>query len=225
MQILPFYSNILDIIYDVFEAGIVMIKLLTSAQMKLCDKYTMNSIPSRELMERAANACCDVLLKHFKFNDIVCVCGAGNNGGDGMAVAQIMKSRGFEVRVVFPSSESGCTEETAYRLARLREENITISDDLNVTETSVIVDALFGIGLSRNVEGKYAELIHDVNESHVPILSVDIPSGISADTGEIMGCAVHADRTVVIASMKPGYVVYPGARILRRIDGRRYRNF
>lgn len=189
-----------------------MKKILTASQMRSCDEYTINTlaVPSRALMDRAAKACAGALAD-FDLTHLVCVCGAGNNGGDGMAIAYIMARCGIDTTVVFPSDEASCTPETAFRLERLHDAGIPVTDSADFSDATAIVDALFGIGLTREVTGRYADLIDAVNASSAKVLSVDIPSGISADSGRIMGKAVRADRTVTISNIKPGLCLYPGA--------------
>ena len=194
--------------------------------MKERDRYTISEIgiPSAVLMERAAYAAAEEVLRQLNGNEprprvrrsnrVVIACGSGNNGGDGYACARILCLRGTDVSVLEAGNPDHMTEETR----RQREICIRLGISLNEPEEAerllsradAAVDALFGIGLSRDVSGKYAELIRAFNDSGVPVISVDIPSGINADTGRVMGCAVMAAATVTMQCEKPGLLLYPG---------------
>ena len=194
-----------------------MKKILTARQMKSCDTYAIDAlgVPSRTLMQRAAEACADAL-DGFDTSRAFVLCGTGNNGGDGMAIADILSKRGDQPSVVLVGDEAKCTDECAFRLERLRDLGIEVvrADDFDPTSLSgatAIVDAIFGIGLSRPADGTAAALINAANESGAPILSVDVPSGLYADSGAVPGAAISAKRTVAIQSLKPCHVLYPAA--------------
>ncbi len=200
--------------------------LVTAAQMKQCDDYTIHStgIPSMVLMERAALSVAEEMEKEkCDMSSVLVICGAGNNGGDGFALARLLDERGIRVTVAFEGRESSLTEET------FRQKNICARCGINPCsnyrerEYTVIIDALFGVGLSRTVEGKYAELIEWMNRQQAFRVAVDIPSGIQADTGRIMGTAVRADLTVTFAYLKLGHILYPGTeycgKVIRRDIG------
>ena len=205
---------------------IAMEFLVTAAQMKQCDEYTIRSIgiPSMVLMERAALAVVEEMQKErLDLSSVLVVCGAGNNGGDGFAVARLLDEQGIRVTVAFEGKESSLTEET------FRQKNICMKcgikpcSNYREREYTVIVDALFGVGLSRLVEGHYAELLDWINRQNAVRIAVDIPSGVSADSGKILGTAVKADLTVTFAYRKQGHILYPGTeycgRVVRRDIG------
>ena len=189
--------------------------LLTSEQMKACDRTEIEhyGVPSIVLMERAALAVRDVILNRFPdASDILVICGSGNNGGDGFAAARLMNMAGRRADVLFVGKHDSMTQETALEAEIFsRHGGTVLPDESGVKGYDLIVDALFGIGLSREVIGRYADLIHAVNRSDTPVLAVDIPSGVSADDGRILGCAVRADVTVTMAFAKLGLILYPGA--------------
>ena len=193
-----------------------MKKILTAEQMKRCDAYTIDvlGVPSRTLMQRAAQAC-EAALDGLDLSKVCVLCGAGNNGGDGMALADILSSRASDVTVIFCGDSSRCTPESEYRLQRLYDLNIkVVSPDAArnvIDDSTLIVDALFGVGISRPVEGEIAALIEEANGSAAPIVSVDVPSGLFADSGVIPGAVVRAARTVAIQNLKPCHVLYPAA--------------
>lgn len=189
--------------------------LLTSEQMKACDRTEIEyyGVPSVVLMERAALAVRDVVMNRYPdASDILVICGSGNNGGDGFAAARLLNMAGRRADVLFVGKHDHMTQETALE-AEIFEKHggRVLPDESGVKGYDLIVDALFGIGLSREVIGRYADLIHAVNRSDTPVLAVDIPSGVSADDGRILGCAVRADITVTMAFAKLGLILYPGA--------------
>ena len=190
--------------------------LLTSEQMKTCDSTEIEhyGVPSIVLMERAALSVRDVILHRYaQASNILVICGSGNNGGDGFAVARLLNMAGRRADVLFVGKHDHMTQETAKQAEIFSRHGGTIlPDESGVKGYDLIVDALFGIGLCREVIGRYADLIHAVNRSDTPVVAVDIPSGISADDAHVLGCAVRADITVTMAFPKLGLMLYPGAQ-------------
>ena len=189
--------------------------LLTSEQMKICDSTEINhyGVPSVVLMERAALSVRDVISERYPdASDILVICGSGNNGGDGFAAARLLNMAGRRADVLFVGKHDHMTQETALQAEIFKKHGgMILPDESGVKGYDLIVDALFGIGLSREVIGRYADLIHAVNRSDTPVVAIDIPSGVSADDGQILGCAVKADITVTMAFAKLGLMLYPGA--------------
>lgn len=182
-------------------------------QMKEADLYTINelNITSLELMEQAAISCIDVMKeKQLDMSHVCIVCGAGNNGGDGFAIARLLADENIKVTVVMAGNFDKVTKETDYQIKRLIKSGVSIENNYVPSEYSIIVDAIFGVGLSRKIEGKYYELIQQLNSSSGIKFAVDIPSGISADNGEILGISFKADYTVTFQAEKIGHVIYPG---------------
>lgn len=180
--------------------------------MKACDEHAIRGlgIPSRTLMQRAAEACVTEL-DGFDLTRTYILCGAGNNGGDGMAVAAILASRGVDVTVVFAGDEEHLTPESAFRLERLRDLAVPVVGCSELTDATAIIDTLFGVGLTRAVEGKAARLIDAANTSPAPILSIDVPSGLFADSAAVAETVICARRTVAIQNLKPCHVLYGAA--------------
>jgi hydroxyethylthiazole kinase-like uncharacterized protein yjeF len=164
-------------------------------------------------------------------------CGSGNNGGDGLVVARFLKQWQLPVHVFMVgksksaksngapsptmSSEEG---QTNYKLADslgISLQEVGDASKIDLQGAALIVDALFGTGLDRPLEGIYKDVIERLNESGKPILAIDIPSGVNSDTGQIMGVAVKAARTVTFGYLKTGHLCHPGAALagsLRLID-------
>lgn len=191
--------------------------LVNSNEMKRCDSFVIENmgLPSMVLMERAALGAMEELEDGtFDLKKVIIVCGSGNNGGDGFALARLLHLKNIEVDILFVGDEEKSTVETRQQIEIVKNYKMKIFDntDFNGFKAyTTIVDAIFGIGISKQVEGKYAQIIEKINGSKAGILSLDIPSGISADTGQVMGVAVRADKTVTFAYKKVGLVLYPGA--------------
>ncbi|KAB1439857.1 NAD(P)H-hydrate dehydratase [Candidatus Galacturonibacter soehngenii] len=194
--------------------------ILTSHEMKQLDLITIEEIgvPSAVLMEKAALGVIKALNNSIPSPErILIVCGTGNNGGDGIAIGRMLTLEGKQVRIVLIGDENQATVETKRQIAIAKKYNVKIYSTFDNSEYNVIIDALFGIGVSREIEGSYKEAIHYINEAKGFKVAVDIPSGISADTGKVMGSAVKADLTVAIAYKKLGHVLYPGASYCNKI--------
>ena len=206
--------------------------VLTAAEMKTCDSYTIEKIgvPSAVLMERAALAAADEVLSLRGDSDgaVLILCGSGNNGGDGFACARILHMKGVPVTVLFAGREENMTAETRRqsgicgRLGLRAVKPEEIPEDGNAGERfwnsfEVIVDALLGIGLTREVVGSMRDLIQKANAARARIVSIDIPSGVDADTGRVLGTGIYAAVTVTMQCIKPGLLLYPGAENTGRL--------
>lgn len=188
--------------------------LVSAREMKNCDQNTIEhyQVPSEVLMERAALSVVEqIKKKEYSLRHVLAVCGNGNNGGDGVAAARILWEQGFLVTILLVDGNHAFSDGMKKQLAIAKSYGIHIIEEWEETEYSLILDAIFGIGLSRPIEGGAAELIHKINEHPAPKVAVDIASGISADSGNVLGCAVKADMTVTFAYKKLGQVLYPGA--------------
>jgi len=189
-------------------------ELISCQEMKEMDSYAINTvgIPSIVLMENAALKVINNI--DLNYNNYTVVCGRGNNGGDGLAIARHLIIKGKKVRIYIAGDLKSGTEDFNINLnilKNLKAEIINIKDekellqlkeDLSVSD--ITIDALFGIGLKRNIEGLYLEIIKMINNESKQIISVDIPSGIDGDTGKPMGICVKADKTVTFHKMKKG---------------------
>ncbi len=198
--------------------------LVNSQEMKQYDKNTIEyyKIPSAVLMERAALAVSDEIKKQFKdpskTNTILSVCGCGNNGGDGLTVARLLYLAGYRVEVLLPMGTEKMTAETRAQYETIRQYQIPEITELpESTSYAVIIDALFGIGLSREIGGNLYKLVEKLNQIPAYRIAVDIASGISADTGAIQGIAFDADTTVTFGFAKYGQLFYPGAEYTGRL--------
>lgn len=186
-----------------------MEKVVTAAEMKKLDAHTIHEIgvPSLVLMERAALAVRDEILTAYPISQskVVVVAGSGNNGGDGLAVARLLKIAGVNVSILNVGNPEHASDEHKVQEQICKYYHIPETTNLNVLDdATLIVDAIFGIGIDREIQGHYVDVIKAMNEVNAPIVAVDMPSGINTDTGEVMGIAVQADATVTFAYNKVG---------------------
>lgn len=198
-------------------------KVVSAETMQKAERLTIEDyfIPGQVLMETAGRACADYIDADYggnKNTSAVIVAGKGNNGGDGYVVARCLQRKGWAVSVFVIAERK--------RIAGDAERNLSLLDPLIVQYcpepgdllpfqskfhgVTVIVDALFGIGITKDVSGVYAEAVEIMNSSGRPVVAVDIPSGVDASTGRVLGVAVKAEMTVTFAFAKLGHVIYPG---------------
>ena len=189
--------------------------LLTAREMKKCDENTIEhfGVPSCVLMERAALRFVEELEKKGLCDGSVgIVCGTGNNGGDGLAAARLLFLKGRDVRYYLCGDPAKCTKDCRMQYNINRNYQVPEAERFeDLLESGVLVDAIFGIGLSRNIEGEYAHMIEEMNAAKAFRAAVDMPSGISADSGNVMGIAVRCDLTVTFGFGKAGQYLMPGA--------------
>ena len=176
-------------------------------------------VSSLELMKRAASGVKDYIDEHHtKLVRLLIVCGAGNNGGDGFALASLLKQDGYENVTLFTlADETRLTSDARFYALRCAQLNIPCFHQIHELESLLkkseqCVDALFGTGLSRAICGDHAQIIRQINASRLPCISIDMPSGIHSDTGACMGCAIHADVTISFACYKQGQLLGEGRR-------------
>lgn len=191
--------------------------VVSAKEMKQYDTNTIEKIgiPSAVLMERAAYAVAmEALdfLKDYKNARVLVLCGNGNNGADGVCTGRILKEYGVNAHICLLKSNHPYTAQVQKQLGIASYYDISVlkEADVQLEQYDLILDAIFGIGLNREITGATRELIEKVNDSEVPVISVDIPSGIDATTGKVLGCAIKADRTVTFGFYKSGQLFYPG---------------
>lgn len=198
--------------------------IATVQEMNNIDRRTRDEygIPTLLLMENAASAITHIAeqtLGTVKGKRISVICSKGNNGGDGLASARQLHNRGAEVSIYLMSDAAAFTGEPAANLQIALKMGVEVSEKGKyeitrlrsaLNHSHLIIDAIIGTGLSSTVKDEYKEVIELINASGRPVVSVDIPTGVNSDTGEIMGAAVRAAATVTFAIPKRGHYLHPG---------------
>lgn len=186
----------------------------TREEMQEIDRYTIEEIgiPGMVLMEKAAMATCEEITARFtKEKTILIVTERGNNGGDGIVVARILSSLGYQVDIYEIGGVKRASEQYAAQRAIATALELNFLDELPKEDYDIIIDAIFGVGLSREVSGVQKKVIEELNKKSGIKIAIDVPSGIDASTGKVMGVAFFADYTVTFGLNKLGLILYPGA--------------
>ena len=192
-------------------------KYVTASEMKTIDKDAIfkYGIPAVRLMENAGRAVAEEAAKSVPKGKVAVLCGYGNNGGDGLVTARYLIGKGYDVKVFLAGKPKPFTPETKSNFEKLiklghslrtisREEDIDkIFPEIN--KTSLIIDALFGIGIKGKLESFYVKLIDGINAVGSPVISIDLPSGLDSDTGKPLPVAVKAQKTVTLGRPKIGF--------------------
>jgi NAD(P)H-hydrate epimerase len=212
-------------------------ELVTAAEMRALDRAAMEDrkIPSLRLMENAGKAVVQEMERYFgqlRGKTITVVSGKGQNGGDGFVVGRLLRQRGSTVNVVVLTSTASIKGDAAATFAKYKRARGHVHEVSDLATTAavldpllqrshVIVDAIFGTGLNAPVQGVAARAIERMNAAGRPIVAIDIPSGLDADTGQVLGTAVHAALTVTLARPKRGLYLGEGtdaAGVIRIAD-------
>lgn len=202
-------------------------EVLTGKASKIVDNYCINElkIPSLVLMERAALAvseCVTGICEQNKYNKIKIICGVGNNGADGLALARILcddktdiNKSDISIGIIGNMTKASEEFNIQYDILQNIGMNIIHIEDKEqfkdlIADGELIVDAIFGIGLSRDVSGLFADIINEINESKIKAIAIDCPSGLNSDNGRVMGVAIKAYKTVTFGRLKAGLVLCDG---------------
>ncbi|HEY6503767.1 MAG TPA: NAD(P)H-hydrate dehydratase [Chitinophagaceae bacterium] len=193
-------------------------KILNAEEIRLWDQYTIRQEPvlSIDLMERAAGKCADWLEENFRGNIHYSIfCGKGNNGGDGLAIARILAQRNYPVSAYILEFGQKGTADFQANLAKLKGIDIKFireeKDLPHPGNQDIIIDALFGSGLNRKLEGVTAKLVENINSSKSKIISIDIPSGMFVDRSSRGNIIIRADHTLTFQCLKPAFLVAENA--------------
>ncbi|MBX6328420.1 MAG: NAD(P)H-hydrate dehydratase [Pseudolabrys sp.] len=185
-------------------------ELLSTAEMAEADRLTIAAgTPGLELMEKAGRAVADAVLRLGLAGRVAVVAGPGNNGGDGFVAARHLIASGREVRLLFLGEVARLKGDAARARERFQG-RVEEARPAALAGCDVVVDALFGAGLDRDVCGPARAMIEAVNARGVPVVAVDLPSGVNGTTGAVMGAAVKATRTVTFFRRKIGHLLMPG---------------
>ena len=209
-------------------------KVVTAAEMRRIDQDTIEGIgiPGIVLMETAGSAIVRAIERHYPTCQRIGIfAGKGNNGGDGIVIARQLAHVGHDVRIFLVSPPDSFTGEAQINLQIAKRLGLQIEEILTDTgfygtgdvpttlaSCELLVDAIFGTGLRHAVRSPIASVINAINSLPIPVLSVDLPSGLDADTGHPLGTCVQADRTVTIGLPKRGLLMHPGAELAGKLE-------
>lgn len=201
--------------------------LVNSDEMKEIDRLTIEDmgLPAMVLMERAALKVAEAIEEYIQDSvkeragriTILSVCGTGNNGADGVAAARILHCKGYKARVCTVGDRERGSEQFLQQIKIAENFGVSIVSNLSteeytIDENTILIDAIFGVGLNREVKSVYKDIINKINiAAKEKVFAVDIPSGLSSDTGFPLGIAVRADYTITFGLGKIGLAMYPGA--------------
>lgn len=196
-----------------------MMKILNAEQMRAADAHAIHDlgIPSLELMENAATEVVKVIEERYpEQRRVLVVCGKGNNGGDGLAAARLLKLRGRNTSVVLLGKSVELKADPAINFTRAIAAQVPVEEStdaallqMRLVDCDLVVDAIFGTGLMRAAEGAHAQAIEAINMSGKTVVAIDVPSGLSSDAGARFGPAVIARTTVALAALKYCHVLSP----------------
>ena len=192
-----------------------MISLPAASLRQIDQRAEEQGISMIELMGNAAKGIYEVMRDKNLMKRVLILCGAGNNGGDGLALAALYHECFERVSVLYVSKHPPISEAAQYYYELCEKQNLLLHGGVEIVQRyqrdfDVLVDGLFGIGLSRDINESYASIIDAVNQSSQTVLAIDLPSGINSDDGNIKGCAIKADLTVTFVASKPGHWLYTG---------------
>ncbi|MFO7460993.1 MAG: NAD(P)H-hydrate dehydratase [Desulfatiglandales bacterium] len=207
-------------------------RLVKASEMQEMDRFTIEEvgIAGAVLMENAARGATRVFLEHFDpppNSRILFLCGSGNNGGDGCVMARYLHQRAFGVSVLVLSELKKIAGDAFTNLRIIQRMGVDVREVAGpeqwadcrgiLEDADFIVDGILGTGLNSTVKGFYRRVIEEVNASPRPVMAIDIPSGLHADSGAVMGAAVRADVTVTFGFPKLGQLLFPGAGLVGRL--------
>lgn len=186
-------------------------EILTNAESYAADKFAgEHGVASLTLMENAGHAVADAVAARFERARVAVLCGPGNNGGDGFVAARHLKTRGFDVSLAL-LGERNALKGDAAEMAKRWDGAVSALSLESIRNADVVIDALFGAGLARPLEGVAKDIVAALNKSNIPVVAVDVPSGLHGDLAHpIAGECVEADVTVTFFRKKPAHVLMPG---------------
>lgn len=187
------------------------IELLTTSQMSQADRLAAEAgVTSLTLMENSGCAVADAARQRTPpGSGVAIICGPGNNGGDGFVAARHLKRANYHVRL-FLLGEQAALKGDAAEMARRDDQPIRPLETGVMQNMDLIIDALFGAGLARPIEGVAADVVAEINASRIPVIAVDVPSGLDGTTGQSNGPVIQATKTITFFRKKPGHLLMPG---------------
>ena len=192
-------------------------RLLTPDEMGLADRASIDAgVSGFHLMDAAGSGVAAALRRRWTRRPVLVLCGPGNNGGDGFVAARRLREAGWPTRVALLGAVGDLKGDAAAHAA-LWPGKVEAFDPERLHETELVVDAIFGAGLSRPVDGTARAMIEALVRRQLPICAVDVPSGLDGATGTVLGAAAPAEMTVTFFRKKPGHLLYPGRRLCGEI--------
>ncbi len=183
---------------------------MTAAQTRVVEARAIAAgLSGKALMEAAGAAAASFIMRTISQRPVAVLCGPGNNGGDGFVIARLLKAAGWTVRAGLLGERAAIKGDAAL-MASLYDGVVEDLSPAVLEGAGVIVDAIFGTGLSRAVDGDARTIVEAANAHPAPVIAIDIPSGIDADTGAVLGAAFEAAATVTFITRKPGHLLFPG---------------
>ena len=193
------------------------LKAISSKEMRRLEKINFKKKKSFFYMEKAGYLVARFVKNKFDREQLIVVlCGPGNNGGDGFITAKYLHKWGYNVEVFIFKDKKKYEGDTKIALDKFYG-NLKTIDKFSLKKKTIVIDALFGIGLKRNIRGKLANIFSEINKKNNTVISVDIPSGICADSGKIFGIAIKADYTITFHSKKKGLITNSGKKFSGKI--------
>jgi len=194
--------------------------VLSVAEMAAADAAAARAgVPTLDLMEAAGAAVATVVRRRWKPQPVVVLCGPGNNGGDGFVAARLLTEAGWDVRLALLGQSDALKGDAAASAARWRALGrpvVALSPDV-LDGAGVVIDAIFGAGLNRALEGAACAVVARINTLQLPCIAVDVPSGVNGDTGAVIGDAAQCAATVTVFRRKPVHLLYPGRELCGEI--------
>jgi ADP-dependent NAD(P)H-hydrate dehydratase / NAD(P)H-hydrate epimerase len=192
--------------------------LLTPAEMSRADSLAVEAgTPSLTLMENAGRAVVEAIVARWEPRETLVFCGPGNNGGDGFVVARLLREVGWPVRVALLGAREKLKGDADINAKKWTGQPIDPATPERLGGAALIVDALFGAGLDRDIGEPAASLVAAINNSGLPVVAIDVPSGVDGATGAVRGAAVKANLTVTFFRKKPGHVLLPGRDLMGEV--------
>ena len=187
--------------------------MLTVEAARAIDRAAIDAgTPEIELMDRAGTATAEAILGRWEKTEALVLAGPGNNGGDGFVVARRLAEANWPVRVALLGERESLSGAAAAAASRWQGPIQALKPGA-LNGAGLVVDALFGTGLARDLEGPVRETVEALNQLNVPVVAVDVPSGIDSDSGQILGAAIEADLTVTFFRRKPAHLLLPGREL------------
>lgn len=203
--------------------GDLITECITGTVAKAADRYAMDvmGLKSLALMETASSKIAEYVMKHYPLSHKISVlCGVGNNGADGICASRMLLGEGYQPHVYIVGNLEKASWEFLYQLCHFQQAGgaVTMYRPNTLPDDDILIDAIFGIGLHREIAGDYRLFIEEANRrSHGFVLAIDAPSGINTDTGELMGCGIKADVTITFGRNKTGLVCGAGQELAGRV--------